>query len=57
MYQLLFWLNSSKTFFECSTVRQCVCVCGLDGEGSWVFASTAQVVVGMAIIYISDWLQ
>ena len=26
----------------------CVCVCVLDGEGSWVFASTALVVVWTA---------
>ena len=28
---------------ECVCV--CVCVCFLDGEGSWVFASTALVVL------------
>ena len=37
--------------YVCVRLRACMCVrvCVLDGEGSWVFASTAPVVVGTAI--------
>ena len=39
----------------CVCVRACVCAyaCVLDGEGSWVFASTALTVVQMAIYLTS----
>ena len=34
----------------------CVCVCVLDGDGSWVLASTALVVVILMDGHVSDWL-
>ena len=50
--------SKSKTKQKCSTVRECVCVSVLGREGSWVFASTALVVVWttMYLNSFSDWL-
>ena len=63
MYQLLLCFNSSKKQTDkktvsvcvlvgvrvCVWVCVCVCACVLDGEGSFVFASTALVVVWTAM--------